>query len=672
MPPRRRPAFLAWQRCESHPGGRPMSLLGRLEDLSLTDIIQIVYLSRRTGVLEIIDDAGRHTVLFRHGLVVNASSPEHPDFVGFLGAAALIPVEKVATIRQMEESGIPGGTAVLEMNLLTKDDLTDAVRQRVARVVGPLLQSKEGEFNFILSDSMTALDIEYEPEQLFKEGGLAPNRLLGTGEGEKLKPLRGLEESLKAGKALLRGAMSEPQTPSLNLGLGQPAGTGQEPEPEPEAPIVLAGTGSADNVVPFPRHASQEIASDFTPIEELPFPEIGDVTPSEPLSLDALPDAPAPPPLPLGESPLPLHAPPVPDERVEKRRAAGQFKVAGGLFEVESPEAAFRNVVLFERNPLVRVAARRAFARHNIRIAQYGSLDDVRSAMTDLFRSNSFFVTFLELTDDESSVRLLQQLKRKNPRLPVVVVDAEADLRRRHDLLRSGADLYLTKPSPARLQPGLAEEELALFADELVLFAERSFAQWEQLTGGGIEAGRKFYEMASKETMDRSFGVLRQLINELSNPNDIGQVASTILRMSAEYVDRGALFVVREGEFIGLGGFGRTGGGQEMEARLMRHRVSREAPSILADVASSGEPHQGKMRKTPANVELIERMGGLLPTEVVVLPIMHAGRTIGILYGDNAENRAPIDSMTGLEIFLSQAGYAFGNAVFASEKSGQF
>ena len=32
-----------------------MSLLGRLEDLSLTDIVQIVFLSRRTGVLEIID-----------------------------------------------------------------------------------------------------------------------------------------------------------------------------------------------------------------------------------------------------------------------------------------------------------------------------------------------------------------------------------------------------------------------------------------------------------------------------------------------------------------------------------------------------------------------------------------------------------------------------------------
>jgi hypothetical protein len=49
---------------------------------------------------------------------------------------------------------------------------------------------------------------------------------------------------------------------------------------------------------------------------------------------------------------------------------------------------------------------------------------------------------------------------------------------------------------------------------------------------------------------------------------------------------------------------------------------------------------------------------------------MHEFKVIGILYGDNAEHRAPIDATTGLEIFLSQAGYAFGNAVVASRNSG--
>lgn len=626
-----------------------MSLLGRLEDLSLTDIVQIVYLSRRTGVLEIINDSGRHTVMFRNGLVVNAASPEQPDLVSFLLSAQLLTREMATVIHQMEDKGIPAGTAVLEMNVLSKDDLSDAIRQRILDVVTPLLESKEGEFNFILSETMTALDLEYEAGQVFKEGGFPPHKLLGGSEGEKLKPLRGLEESLKAGRELLRGsAEPEPPPASLNLGLGEriDAALSSPPEAADLSPSPAAARKS-DNVVRFPSR------DDFTSIDEPPFPQPEEEPFAAPVA-EAAPEpaADARPATPAGT-------------------ASGQFKVAGGLFEVESPDAAFRNVILFERNPLVRVAARRAFTKNGVKIAQYGSLDDVRSAMTDLFRSNSFFVTFLELTGDDASVRLMQQVKRRNPRLPVVVIDAETDLRRRHDLLRAGADLYVTKPTPARLQPGLVEEELALFADELVLFAERSFEQWEQMTGGGVEAGKKFYEMASKETLDRSFGLLRQLINELSNPNDIGEVSATILRLSAQYLDRGALFMTADDEFVGLGGFGVTGGGDAMPQRVRKLRIGRHEPSILSEVARGGEPHRGKIRRTPANVTLIEHLGGLLPTEVVALPIMHSERTIGILYGDNAEHRAPIDSMTGLEIFLSQAGYAFGNAVFASERAGR-
>jgi CheY-like chemotaxis protein len=633
-----------------------MSLLGRLEDHSLTDIVQIVYLSRRTGVLEIINEAGRHTVMFRQGLVVNASSPEFPDIVAFLLGTQLITRDHAGILRQMEESGIAAGTALLEMNMLSPDNLANALRERILTVVTPLLQSKEGEFNFILSETMSAEDVEYDPDTIFKDGGFPPNRLLGSADGEKIKPLKGLEDSLKAGKALLRGAASSDTTPaSLNLGLGQPL-PGPGPTRIPDAPQ------SNDNVVPFPKPNLIDAREEFTPIED---PGVGDV------------------PAPRNDIPPPQHAmpesladlkfaePPPSRSIAASGASSGQFKVSGGLFEVESPEAAFRNVVLFERNPLVRVAARRAFTKHGVKISQYGSLDDVRTAMTDLFRANTFFVTFLELTDDDSAVRLMQQVKRKNPRLPVVMVDSETDLRRRHDLLRAGADLYVTKPTPARLQPGLAEEELALFADELVLFAERSFEQWEQLTGGGVEAGKKFYDMASKETIDRSFGLLRQLINELSNPNDIGQVADTILRLSAEYLDRGALFMAASDAFIGLGGFGVTGGGEAIDARVRALRVGREEPSILHDVVKSGEAHRGKMRRTPANVDLIDRLGGLLPTEVVALPIMHSNRAVGILYGDNAEHRAPIDSMTGLEIFLSQAGFAFGNAVFATERAGR-
>jgi DNA-binding response OmpR family regulator len=573
-----------------------MSLLGRLEDLSLTDIVQIVFLSRRTGVLELIDGAGRHTVLFRHGMVVNASGPDHSDLVTFLQRRGDLNADQVRIIRQMEDQGISCGGAVVEMNLMPADRLLDAIRERILSVVTPLLSSRDGEFNFILSEAMSPVDMEYEPETLLKDGGFSPQKIIGMAEGEKIKPLRGLEESLKAGQALRRGNTSPGTTPlPLDLGLG-----GAPPEPSPE---------------------------------------------------------PVPPP------------PPAPPR--QEKQSTSKFKVSGGLFDVESPDAQYRNVILFERDPLVRVAAKRAFGKKSVKIMQYGSLDDVRSAMTELFRSNSFFVTFLELTADDGTVRVMQQVKHRNPRLPVVVIDREADLRRRHDLLRAGADLYLTRPPKERMLPETAQEELAMFADELVLFAERSFAQWEQATGNlGPDAGKHFYEMGEKESVDRSFTVLKQFINELSNPNDIDQVASTILHLSGEYFDRGALFIATDDAFMGLGGYGVTGGGERMHDRIRSLSIARNVPSILSDVASSRELHHGKIRRTDANVHLIEAMGNLLPTEVAALPIMHNEQGIGILYGDNAEHRAPISSMTGLEIFLSQAGYAFGNAVIAWQKAG--
>lgn len=511
-----------------------MSLLGRLEDLSLADIIQIVYLSRRTGMLEIEEPGGKHSLLFRNGLLVEAASPGVPDLKSWLASRGVFDVKDVGT-----------------------DVLADAVRARITEIVAPLLKSQEGEFQFVLADDAVSVAVDYNPDQLFREGGLPPQKILGNVD----RPLRGLEESLKAGKALVRN------------------------------------TSPAENVVPFPAAS------------------------------------------PVADETLPLTA----------RRDTSHFRVSGGLIEVESPEARMRNVVLYERDPLIRVAAKRAFAKRDITIAQFGSLDDVRRAINEWVRLNSFFVTVLEVADGAAA--LLREIKRRNARLPVAMIDATADLQRRHDLLRSGADFYLTKPA------GTAEGELNLFADELILFAERAFDQWMQIARQwGPDAASRFYEEAERERSERGIDLIKQFITELTNPNDIREIAATILRLAADYLDRAALFVVYDDVFAGV-------------ANASAIRIDRRAPSILDDVAASGEARRGKMRRTPANEQLLTSLGGALPTEVVALPIVHNGRTLGILYGDNAAHHGPIESLSGLEVFLSQAGDAFGHAIAAGDRA---
>jgi CheY-like chemotaxis protein len=357
--------------------------------------------------------------------------------------------------------------------------------------------------------------------------------------------------------------------------------------------------------------------------------------------------------------------------RRSRLSAASRFRVAGGLVEVAHPEAATRNVVLLERNPLIRVAARRAFGKGGVKIQQFGSADDVRPAVVEFFRANQFFVTFLGLGpddrgDDGPARVILQRIKQRNRHLPVVMIDDETDLRRRQSLLAAGADLYMTKPPAARLLPGLAEQELALFAEELVLFTQSAFGEWDEAAGRSpVEAGRRFYAEGEEQQVDRSYRILEQLINELSNPNDITQLADTILRLARDYVDRAGIFVVGESDYSGLAGVDDRAEEPSMKTLVPRVRIARSAPSVLSAVAETREAHRGKMRRTAANEQLIAGLGGVLPTEIVVLPIMHEFKVIGILYGDNAENRAPIGGTSGLEIFLAQAGYAFGSALFA-------
>ena len=145
-------------------------------------------------------------------------------------------------------------------------------------------------------------------------------------------------------------------------------------------------------------------------------------------------------------------------------------------------------------------------------------------------------------------------------------------------------------------------------------------------------------------------------------------MSATILRLSAEYLDRGALFIAGDDEFTGISAASARGG-DDADDRVKSLRIPRNEPSILGDVATSGEAHRGKMRRTrgqrgadrSARRRAADRGRGAAD---------HA-READDWYSVRRQrrHRAPIDTMTGLEIFLSQAGYAFGNAVFAAEKA---
>jgi GAF domain-containing protein len=61
--------------------------------------------------------------------------------------------------------------------------------------------------------------------------------------------------------------------------------------------------------------------------------------------------------------------------------------------------------------------------------------------------------------------------------------------------------------------------------------------------------------------------------------------------------------------------------------------------------------------------DFIAAIGALEPTEVAVIPMVSRGRVIALLYGDNARTLEPLPDLTGMEIFMAQAGLAMEKAL---------
>ncbi len=61
-----------------------MALEGYLEDLGISEILQIVSLSKKSGTLTLIGTECRGAISFVDGQVVRAASSDHPDALGEL------------------------------------------------------------------------------------------------------------------------------------------------------------------------------------------------------------------------------------------------------------------------------------------------------------------------------------------------------------------------------------------------------------------------------------------------------------------------------------------------------------------------------------------------------------------------------------------------------------
>jgi len=128
-----------------------MAIEGSLADVSLADICQLLSLGRKSGCLTVTDRANFGYVYFEAGRVVYASVLNRADRLGEILVKNGV-IEPDDFSRAMEEQGKDGqkrvGSILVELEILSEDDLEKWVTIQVEEAVYHLFGWNQGTFHF--------------------------------------------------------------------------------------------------------------------------------------------------------------------------------------------------------------------------------------------------------------------------------------------------------------------------------------------------------------------------------------------------------------------------------------------------------------------------------------------------------------------------------------------
>jgi len=133
-----------------------MQLTGDLSDFALTDILQILALSRKTGMvlLEGAGWAGRITI--ENGRITEATLQPGETLTESLSLAGLLGPNQSSLTANGDLSQQQLEKLLVSTGILTRNGLIAAIRRHTQRVIGKLVRLEKGRFSIALGELMSA------------------------------------------------------------------------------------------------------------------------------------------------------------------------------------------------------------------------------------------------------------------------------------------------------------------------------------------------------------------------------------------------------------------------------------------------------------------------------------------------------------------------------------
>jgi len=688
-----------------------MSLVGSLEDLGLGDILQIVSLSRKSGLLLLRSEEGEGRIVFCDGLVRAAYvKGEAEDLRGLLLNGGFITEE--AFDRAAEKAlahGVPIADILAETPDFSKERIDSLRRERVERSVFRMFGWTTGEFSFEIRD-----DVDDRDRELLLRTGI--NAQYITMEATRLgdERAKGSDDDIEFGTIDNSAATAAARA---SVPDSEPPAAAEEPEPEPEseeeAEVIEIGPGRsriADALaMAAVRKAEVPAGVMDLPAEDPVAEDLGEPG-SAPLA-DPAPVEFASEPEPFGEAPPGSEISVVaePEETDESIAAAEEAAEVAEAVVAEAEPAAPDEVVVEEAEPLAQreesVSADDASETRDETDAAPGrpspdfgslvlmdpnltALEWQKSVLGPLFRRIHIFQRC-----DGGISRIRQYLRRGEE--PVVLVsdavpgdpmsgiaDPVGLIRRlrAHDphmsifFVQSGderaptsvgpANGVLQRPANYQLANRRAWSKLEAAGEALRDGLRNGVAnrcstrQASRSSASATGPSDAFANRSSAASLRR----LKQMSDRLRDPSVRGEVLSLILEFAAESFSRVAIFMVRDDIAVGMAESGLARADGPTGDAFREISIPADEPSWFRTVLERREGVVAPPKNT-GDRKLAALLGSRVPREVYVAPIESSHRVVALVYVDNLPGGEPIGETTSLEIVLHEAGLALERAL---------
>ncbi len=163
-----------------------MGLEGYLEDLGISEILQIVSLSKKSGTLTLEDGKESGTITFLNGQVVRATSSQHSAGLGqLLKKAKIVSEEHIRVALQRQKSLAehqPLGVILSDVCQIPAEEIERVVEQQIEKIVYSFFAWQRGTFAFILSEPEAFGSASLNPFDFMLEKGISSQRLVVKGE----------------------------------------------------------------------------------------------------------------------------------------------------------------------------------------------------------------------------------------------------------------------------------------------------------------------------------------------------------------------------------------------------------------------------------------------------------------------------------------------------------